>query len=192
MIKIKKNLVITGLVLVTLAGCGNNKTETEKPSPSTTNIETSEKATENKEAPTENVSIESDQSLANENENASDNEAQALSDEDMAFIDDFVDKMENFENGTAGTTLKADILFTDFINNAGFVEDKLEEAKEYFSTKANEVQDKDNFTQTLDTLKGKIDQYRNDQDNFMQELEASGSEWNPEISVDTFEEFLDI
>lgn len=192
MINIKKNLVITGLVLVTLAGCGNNKTETEKPSPSTTNIETSEKATEKKEAPTENVSMESDQSLANENENASDNEAQALSDEDMAFIDDFVDKMENFENGTAGTTLKADILFTDFINNAGFVEDKLEEAKEYFSTKANEVQDKDNFTQTLDTLKGKIDQYRNDQDNFMQELEASGSEWNPEISVDTFEEFLDI
>jgi V8-like Glu-specific endopeptidase len=192
MINIKKNLVITGLVLVTLAGCGNNKTETEKPSPSTTNIETSEKATENKEAPTENVSMESDQSLANENENASDNEAQALSDEDMAFIDDFVDKMENFENGTAGTTLKADILFTDFINNAGFVEDKLEEAKEYFSTKANEVQDKDNFTQTLDTLKGKINQYRNDQDNFMQELEASGSEWNPEISVDTFEEFLDI
>lgn len=202
-----KKIIVAAMALLTLASCGNKENSNDKPDTQTPSTEEniSESTSDEKES-TEDVSTESESNetsnteteTSTENttstETSSNNEEQAsgLTAENKDVIDQLVKKMEDFENGTAGSSLKVDIILTDFINNASFLNDNLDEAKEYFSSKSSEVENVDNFNLTLDALKAKADSYKDDKDSFMQEIEASGSKWDPQTSIENFQKFLDI
>lgn len=93
---------------------------------------------------------------------------------------------------TASETLKIYKIFIDFLNNAGFLEDKLQESKYYFVEKSNEVEDKENFDMSLEAIKSSIDIYEKDKDNYLTEVESSESTWDLQIDMSTLKDFLDI
>lgn len=204
----KKTVLLTGIVFLSLAACGNKNDQkpSENPSNQTTSQSIEEPATnETTEAnPSSTEDLGSSEELDSNEEAKADstapaedttdatNQEESLSVHDKDTIDEFVKNMETLENGSAGSSLKADIVFTDFINQAGFLDDKLDEAKEYFKSRSEEVEDMNNFKLSLDAMKAKVDTYKNDEDNFMKEIEASGSEWDPQTSIENFEAFLDI
>lgn len=189
-----KTVIVLGLLALSIASCGSkNETKQEDSlSNESAYAESTSVDDEDLESKEETESNPSSLDKSTTSSQSSEEVQETLTEEEKAVIDQLVINMEEFENGTAGSSLKADIMLTDFLNQASFLDDKLDQAKEYFTLKSSEVSDVDNFNQSLETLKGKIEFYKSDEENFLKEVEASGSEWKPQTSMENFEEFLDI
>lgn len=66
--------------------------------------------------------------------NKKDNQ-QELTDDEKATLDEFVERLEKYENGTAGASLKMDRLFTEMVNRCTSLETKPEKSQEYLIKK---------------------------------------------------------
>ena len=183
--KTKTLAILVALGIFT--SCGNKASDTND------NM-TSESLSKDSVSYTETMSNDATNNRESSIEDTSSNEdmTSELEDSEKALIDEFVTNLEKAENGTAGATLKMDKIFTDFVNNAGFLEDKLKASKDYFLEKSNDVEDKENFDMSLEAIKSSIDMYEKDKDNYLSEIETSGSTWDPQVDMNTLKDFLDI
>lgn len=116
---------------------------------------------------------------------------QELTDDEKATLDEFVERLEKYENGTAGASLKMDRLFTEIVNRCEFLETKPEQSQQYFIKKVSEVKDTENFKMAVKALKNTMDYYKEDKQAYIKQLEDSGSEWNPQIKLETLENLVD-
>ena len=115
---------------------------------------------------------------------------QQLTDDEKATIDEFVERLEKYEVGTAGASLKMDRLFTEIVNRCEFLETKPEQSQQYFIKKVSEVKDTENFKMAVKALKNTMDYYKEDKQAYIKQLEDSGSEWNPQIKLETLENLV--
>ena len=183
-----KNIKKFGLLLaliasVSLSSCSSEQSLT-KPDTTTSTAEDSKKDTaadtqENKKEDKENK----------EDKKPEDNQ-QELTDDEKATIDEFVERLEKYEVGTAGASLKMDRLFTEIVNRCEFLETKPEQSQQYFIKKVSEVKDTENFKMAVKTLKNTMDYYKEDKQAYIKQLEDSGSEWNPQIKLETLENLV--
>lgn len=115
---------------------------------------------------------------------------QELTDDEKATLDEFVERLEKYENGTAGASLKMDRLFTEMVNICTSLETKPEKSQEYLLKKVAEVKDKENFKQSVKGLKDTIDYYKSNKQQYIQELKDSGATWDPQIKLESLENVL--
>lgn len=115
---------------------------------------------------------------------------QELTDDEKATLDEFVERLEKYENGTAGASLKMDRLFTEMVNRCTSLETKPEKSQEYLIKKVAEVKDKENFKQSVKGLKDTIDYYKSNKQQYIQELKDSGATWDPQIKLESLENVL--
>lgn len=115
---------------------------------------------------------------------------QELTDDEKATLDEFVERLEKYENGTAGASLKMDRLFTEMVNRCTSLETKPEKSQEYLMKKVAEVKDKENFKQSVKGLKDTIDYYKSNKQQYIQELKDSGATWDPQIKLESLENVL--
>lgn len=115
---------------------------------------------------------------------------QELTNDEKATIDEFVERLEKYEVGTAGASLKMDRLFTEIVNRCEFLETKPEQSQQYFIKKVSEVKDTENFKMAVKALKNTMDYYKEDKQAYIKQLEDSGSEWNPQIKLETLENLV--
>ena len=115
---------------------------------------------------------------------------QELTDDEKATLDEFVERLEKYENGTAGASLKMDRLFTEMVNRCTSLETKPEKSQEYLLKKVAEVKDKENFKQSVKGLKDTIDYYKSNKQQYIQELKDSGATWDPQIKLESLENVL--
>ena len=125
-----------------------------------------------------------------EKENTDKKDDQELTDDEKATLDEFVERLEKYENGTAGASLKMDRLFTEMVNRCTSLETKPEKSQEYLMKKVAEVKDKENFKQSVKGLKDTIDYYKSNKQQYIQELKDSGATWDPQIKLESLENVL--
>ena len=196
-----KNIKKFGLLLaliasVSLSSCSSEQSLT-KPDTTTSTAEDSKKDTaadtqENKKEDKENKEdkkTEETTEATEKGETKKDNQ-QELTDDEKATIDEFVERLEKYEVGTAGASLKMDRLFTEIVNRCEFLETKPEQSQQYFIKKVSEVKDTENFKMAVKALKNTMDYYKEDKQAYIKQLEDSGSEWNPQIKLETLENLV--
>lgn len=199
-----KNIKKFGLLLaliasVSLSSCSSEQSLT-KPDTTTSTAQDSKKDTaadtqENKKEDTDKTEQKEDKN-EDKNEDADKKEDtqkddQQLTDDEKATIDEFVERLEKYEVGTAGASLKMDRLFTEIVNRCEFLEKKPEQSQQYFIKKVSEVKDTENFKMAVKALKNTMDYYKEDKQAYIKQLEDSGSEWNPQIKLETLENLVD-
>ena len=198
-----KNIKKFGLLLaliasVSLSSCSSEQSLT-KPDTTTSTAEDSKKDTaadtqENKKEDTDKAEQKEDKK-EDKKEDADKKEDtqkddQQLTDDEKSTIDEFVERLEKYEVGTAGASLKMDRLFTEIVNKCEFLETKPEQSQQYFIKKVSEVKDTENFKMAVKALKNTIDYYKEDKQAYIKQLEDSGSEWNPQIKLETLENLV--
>lgn len=195
-----KNIKKFGLLLaliasVSLSSCSSEQSLT-KPDTTTSTAEDSKKdtAADTQENKKEDIDKKEEQK-EDKKEDADKKEDtqkddQQLTDDEKATIDEFVERLEKYEVGTAGASLKMDRLFTEIVNRCEFLETKPEQSQQYFIKKVSEVKDTENFKMAVKALKNTIDYYKEDKQAYIKQLEDSGSEWNPQIKLETLENLV--
>lgn len=196
-----KNIKKFGLLLaliasVSLSSCSSEQSLT-KPDTTTSTAEDSKKDTaadtqENKKEDKENKEDKKPEETteATEKDETKKDNQQELTDDEKATLDEFVERLEKYENGTAGASLKMDRLFTEIVNRCEFLETKPEQSQQYFIKKVSEVKDTENFKMAVKALKNTMDYYKEDKQAYIKQLEDSGSEWNPQIKLETLENLV--
>ena len=195
-----KNIKKFGLLLaliasVSLSSCSSEQSLT-KPDTTTSTAEDSKKDTaadtqENKKEVTDKAEQKEDKKEEADKKDDTQKDDQQLTDDEKATIDEFVERLEKYEVGTAGASLKMDRLFTEIVNRCEFLETKPEQSQQYFIKKVSEVKDTENFKMAVKALKNTIDYYKEDKQAYIKQLEDSGSEWNPQIKLETLENLVD-
>lgn len=197
-----KNIKKFGLLLalvasVSLSSC-NSEQSLNKPDTTTSTAENNKKDTaadtqENKKEDKENKEDKKPEETteATEKDETKKGNQQELTDDEKATLDEFVERLEKYEVGTAGASLKMDRLFTEIVNRCEFLETKPEQSQQYFIKKVSEVKDTENFKMAVKALKNTIDYYKEDKQAYIKQLEDSGSEWNPQIKLETLENLVD-
>lgn len=196
-----KNIKKFGLLLaliasVSLSSCSSEQSLT-KPDTTTSTAEDSKKDTaadteENKKEDTEKTEEQKEDKKEDaDKKEDTQKDDQQLTDDEKATIDEFVERLEKYEVGTAGASLKMDRLFTEIVNRCEFLETKPEQSQQYFIKKVSEVKDTENFKMAVDALKNTIDYYKEDKQAYIKQLEDSGAEWNPQIKLETLENLVD-
>ena len=198
-----KNIKKFGLLLaliasVSLSSCSSEQSLT-KPDTTTSTAENNKKDTaadtqENKKEDTDKTEQKEDKEDKKEDTDKkkdTQKDDQQLTDDEKATIDEFVERLEKYEVGTAGASLKMDRLFTEIVNRCEFLETKPEQSQQYFIKKVSEVKDTENFKMAVKALKNTIDYYKEDKQAYIKQLEDSGSEWNPQIKLETLENLVD-
>lgn len=200
-----KNIKKFGLLLaliasVSLSSCSSEQSLT-KPDTTTSTAEDSKKDTaadtqENKKEDTDKTEQKEDKKEDTDKKEDADKKEdtqqdyQQLTDDEKATIDEFVERLEKYEVGTAGASLKMDRLFTEIVNRCEFLETKPEQSQQYFIKKVSEVKDTENFKMAVKALKNTMDYYKEDKQAYIKQLEDSGSEWNPQIKLETLENLV--
>ena len=197
-----KNIKKFGLLLaliasVSLSSCSSEQSLT-KPDTTTSTAEDSKKDTaadtqENKKEDTDKTEQKEDKEDKKEDPDKKEDtqkDGQQLTDDEKATIDEFVERLEKYEVGTAGASLKMDRLFTEIVNRCEFLETKPEQSQQYFIKKVSEVKDTENFKMAVKALKNTMDYYKEDKQAYIKQLEDSGSEWNPQIKLETLENLV--
>ena len=199
-----KNIKKFGLLLaliasVSLSSCSSEQSLT-KPDTTTSTAEDSKKDTaadtqENKKEDTDKTEQKEDKKEDTDKKEKTQKEDtqkddQQLTDDEKATIDEFVERLEKYEVGTAGASLKMDRLFTEIVNRCEFLETKPEQSQQYFIKKVSEVKDTENFKMAVKALKNTMDYYKEDKQAYIKQLEDSGSEWNPQIKLETLENLV--
>lgn len=195
-----KNIKKFGLLLaliasVSLSSCSSEQSLT-KPDTTTSTAEDSKKDTaadtqENKKEDTDKTEQKEDKKEEADKKEDTQKDDQQLTDDEKATIDEFVERLEKYEVGTAGASLKMDRLFTEIVNRCEFLETKPEQSQQYFIKKVSEVKDTENFKMAVKALKNTMDYYKEDKQAYIKQLEDSGSEWNPQIKLETLENLVD-
>lgn len=198
-----KNIKKFGLLLaliasVSLSSCSSEQSLT-KPDTTTSTAEDSKKDTaadtqENKKEDTDKTEQKEDKEDKKEDADKKEDtqkDDQQLTDDEKATIDEFVERLEKYEVGTAGASLKMDRLFTEIVNRCEFLETKPEQSQQYFIKKVSEVKDTENFKMAVKALKNTIDYYKEDKQAYIKQLEDSGSTWDPQIKLETLENLVD-
>ena len=196
-----KNIKKFGLLLaliasVSLSSCSSEQSLT-KPDTTTSTAEDSKKDTaadtqENKKEDTDKKEEQKEDKKENtDKKEDTQKDDQQLTDDEKATIDEFVERLEKYEVGTAGASLKMDRLFTEIVNRCEFLETKPEQSQQYFIKKVSEVKDTENFKMAVKALKNTMDYYKEDKQAYIKQLEDSGSEWNPQIKLETLENLVD-
>ena len=195
-----KNIKKFGLLLalvasVSLSSCSSEQSLT-KPDTTTSTAEDSKKDTaadtqENKKEDTDKTEQKEDKKEDPDKKEDTQKDDQQLTDDEKATIDEFVERLEKYEVGTAGASLKMDRLFTEIVNRCEFLETKPEQSQQYFIKKVSEVKDTENFKMAVKALKNTMDYYKEDKQAYIKQLEDSGSEWNPQIKLETLENLVD-
>ena len=197
-----KNIKKFGLLLalvasVSLSSCSSEQS-LNKPDTTTSTAENNKKDTaadtqENKKEDKENKEDKKPEETteATEKDETKKDNQQELTDDEKATLDEFVERLEKYENGTAGASLKMDRLFTEMVNRCTSLETKPEKSQQYFIKKVSEVKDTENFKMAVKVLKNTIDYYKEDKQAYIKQLEDSGSEWNPQIKLETLENLVD-
>ena len=195
-----KNIKKFGLLLaliasVSLSSCSSEQSLT-KPDTTTSTAEDSKKDTaadtqENKKDDTDKTEQKEDKKEDPDKKEDTQKDDQQLTDDEKATIDEFVERLEKYEVGTAGASLKMDRLFTEIVNRCKFLETKPEQSQQYFIKKVSEVKDTENFKMAVKALKNTMDYYKEDKQAYIKQLEDSGSEWNPQIKLETLENLVD-
>lgn len=198
-----KNIKKFGLLLaliasVSLSSCSSEQSLT-KPDTTTSTAEDSKKDTaadtqENKKEDTDKTEQKEDKKEdkkedADKKDDTQQNDQQ-LTDDEKATIDELVERLEKYEVGTAGASLKMDRLFTEIVNRCEFLETKPEQSQQYFIKKVSEVKDAENFKMAVKALKNTMDYYKEDKQAYIKQLEDSGSEWDPQIKLETLENLV--
>lgn len=194
-----KNIKKFGLLLaliasVSLSSCSSEQSLT-KPDTTTSTAEDSKKDTaadtqENKKEDTDKTEQKEDKKEDPDKKEDTQKDDQQLTDDEKATIDEFVERLEKYEVGTAGASLKMDRLFTEIVNRCEFLETKPEQSQQYFIKKVSEVKDTENFKMAVKSLKNTMDYYKEDKQAYIKQLEDSGSEWNPQIKLETLENLV--
>nr|WP_281682376.1 hypothetical protein [Finegoldia magna] len=197
-----KNIKKFGLLLaliasVSLSSCSSEQS-LNKPDTTTSTAEDSKKDTaadtqENKKEDTDKTEQKEDKSDKKEDADKKEDtqkDDQQLTDDEKATIDELVERLEKYEVGTAGASLKMDRLFTEIVNKCEFLETKPEQSQQYFIKKVSEVKDTENFKMAVKALKNTMDYYKEDKQAYIKQLEDSGSEWNPQIKLETLENLV--
>ena len=194
-----KNIKKFGLLLaliasVSLSSCSSEQSLT-KPDTTTSTAEDSKKDTaadtqEDKKEDTDKAEQKEDKKEDADKKEDSQKDDQQLTDDEKATIDEFVERLEKYEVGTAGASLKMDRLFTEIVNRCEFLETKPEQSQQYFIKKVSEVKDTENFKMAVKALKNTMDYYKEDKQAYIKQLEDSGSEWNPQIKLETLENLV--
>lgn len=194
-----KNIKKFGLLLaliasVSLSSCSSEQSLT-KPDTTTSTAEDSKKDTaadtqENKKEDTDKTEQKEDKKEDPDKKEDTQKDDQQLTDDEKATIDEFVERLEKYEVGTAGASLKMDRLFTEIVNRCEFLETKPEQSQQYFIKKVSEVKDTENFKMAVKALRNTIDYYKEDKQAYIKQLEDSGSEWNPQIKLETLENLV--
>lgn len=194
-----KNIKKFGLLLaliasVSLSSCSSEQSLT-KPDTTTSTAEDSKKDTaadtqENKKEDTDKTEQKEDKKVDPDKKEDTQKDDQQLTDDEKATIDEFVERLEKYEVGTAGASLKMDRLFTEIVNRCEFLETKPEQSQQYFIKKVSEVKDTENFKMAVKALKNTMDYYKEDKQAYIKQLEDSGSEWNPQIKLETLENLV--
>ena len=188
-----KNIKKFGLLLaliasVSLSGCSSEQS-LNKPETSTAEENNKEKAAETQENKKDDTDKkENKKDDADKKDDKKDD--QELTDDEKATLDEFVERLEKYENGTAGASLKMDRLFTEMVNRCTSLETKPEKSQEYLLKKVAEVKDKENFKQSVKGLKDTIDYYKSNKQQYIQELKDSGATWDPQIKLESLENVL--
>ncbi|WP_294685579.1 hypothetical protein [uncultured Finegoldia sp.] len=196
-----KNIKKFGLLLaliasVSLSSCSSEQS-LNKPDTTTSTAEDSKKDTaantqENKKEDKENKEDkkpEETTEATEKGETKKDNQ-QELTDDEKATLDEFVERLEKYENGTAGASLKMDRLFTEMVNRCTSLETKPEKSQEYLIKKVSQVKDTENFKQSVKGLKDTIEYYKSNKQQYIQELKDSGATWDPQIKLESLENVL--
>lgn len=196
-----KNIKKFGLLLalvasVSLSSCSSEQS-LNKPDTTTSTAENNKKDTaadtqENKKEDKENKEdkkAEETTEATEKDETKKDNQ-QELTDDEKATLDEFVERLEKYENGTAGASLKMDRLFTEMVNRCTSLETKPEKSQEYLIKKVSQVKDTENFKQSVKGLKDTIEYYKSNKQQYIQELKDSGATWNPQIKLESLENVL--
>ena len=197
-----KNIKKFGLLLaliasVSLSSCSSEQSLT-KPDTTTSTAEDSKKDTaadtqENKKEDTDKTEQKEDKSDKKEDPDKKEDtqkDDQQLTDDEKATIDEFVERLEKYEVGTAGASLKMDRLFTEIVNRCEFLETKPEKSQEYLIKKVSQVKDTENFKQSVKGLKDTIEYYKSNKQQYIQELKDSGATWDPQIKLESLENVL--
>ena len=188
---IKKFALLLALIAsVSLSSCSSEQS-LNKPDTTTSTAEDNnkQKAAETQEK--ENTDKKEDKKDNADKKDDAKKDEQELTDDEKATLDEFVERLEKYENGTAGASLKMDRLFTEMVNRCEFLETKPEQSQQYFIKKVSEVKDTENFKMAVKALKNTIDYYKEDKQAYIKQLEDSGSEWNPQIKLETLENLVD-
>ena len=193
-----KNIKKFGLLLaliasVSLSSCSSEQSLT-KPDTTTSTAEDSKKDTaadtqENKKEDKENKEDKKPEETteATEKDETKKGNKQELTDDEKATLDEFVERLEKYENGTAGASLKMDRLFTEMVNRCTSLETKPEKSQEYLIKKVSQVKDTENFKQSVKGLKDTIEYYKSNKQQYIQELKDSGATWDPQIKLESLE-----
>ena len=190
-----KNIKKFGLLLaliasVSLSSCSSEQS-LNKPDTTTSTAENNKKDTaadtqDNKKEDKEDKKPEETTEPTEKDETKKDNQ-QELTDDEKATLDEFVERLEKYENGTAGASLKMDRLFTEMVNRCTSLETKPEKSQEYLIKKVSEVKDTENFKQSVKGLKDTIEYYKSNKQQYIQELKDSGATWDPQIKLESLE-----
>lgn len=191
----KFGLLLALIASVSLSSCSSEQSLT-KPDTTTSTAEDSKKDTaadtqENKKEDTDKTEQKEDKKEEADKKEDTQKDDQQLTDDEKATIDEFVERLEKYEVGTAGASLKMDRLFTEIVNRCEFLETKPEQSQQYFIKKVSEVKDTENFKMAVKALKNTMDYYKEDKQAYIKQLEDSGSEWNPQIKLETLENLVD-
>ena len=187
---IKKFALLLALIAsVSLSSCSSEQS-LNKPDTTTSTAEENkkDKAAETQEK--ENTDKKEDKKDDVDKKDDAKKDEQDLTDDEKATLDEFVERLEKYENGTAGASLKMDILFTEMVNRCTSLETKPEKSQEYLLKKVAEVKDKENFKQSVKGLKDTIDYYKSNKQQYIQELKDSGATWDPQIKLESLENVL--
>lgn len=187
---IKKFALLLALIAsVSLSSCSSEQS-LNKPDTTTSTAEDNnkQKAAETQEK--ENTDKKEDKKDNADKKDDAKKDEQELTDDEKATLDEFVERLEKYENGTAGASLKMDRLFTEMVNRCTSLETKPEKSQEYLLKKVAEVKDKENFKQSVKGLKDTIDYYKSNKQQYIQELKDSGATWDPQIKLESLENVL--
>ena len=196
-----KNIKKFGLLLalvasVSLSSCSSEQS-LNKPDTTTSTAENNKKDTaadtqENKKEDKENKEDKKPEETteATEKDETKKDNQQELTNDEKATLDEFVERLEKYENGTAGASLKMDRLFTEMVNRCTSLETKPEKTQEYLIKKVSQVKDTENFKQSVKGLKDTIEYYKSNKQQYIQELKDSGATWDPQIKLESLENVL--
>lgn len=185
---LRKFAVVFALAMaVSLSSCSNEQSLTKPDAPQQQT--TAKENTENKDNKKNNQTDDNKENK--ENKDGQDNKQQDLTDDEKQTIEEIVERLEKYENATAGASIKMDRLFVEIVNRCGFLETKPEKSQEYFAKKISEVKDIKNFKQSVKGLKDTMDYYKQNKQQYLQELKDNGATWDPQIKLETLENLID-
>ena len=189
----KFGLLLALVASVSLSSCSSEQS-LNKPDTTTSTAENNKKDTaadtqENKKEDKENKEDKKPEETteATEKDETKKDNQQELTDDEKATLDEFVERLEKYENGTAGASLKMDRLFTEMVNRCTSLETKPEKSQEYLIKKVSQVKDTENFKQSVKGLKDTIEYYKSNKQQYIQELKDSGATWDPQIKLESLE-----